>query len=875
MSSTVPDMTRLGDYCPPAFWVDRCDLLFELGDEYVTVQSTMMLRRNPAAEGSPSLVLAGEGLSLVSVRCADRMLGEGDYDQQADRLVIPLAAPRDEPFELEIVNRIRPFENNSLEGLYAAEKGLFTQCEAEGFRRITYFPDRPDVMCRFRTTIRSSQSRYPVLLSNGNLVARRALENDMHEVIWDDPYPKPCYLFALVAADLACVEDQFETCSGRRVTLHFFAEHGEQDKCRYAIDSLKRAMRWDEDVYGLEYDLDLYMVVAVSAFNMGAMENKGLNIFNAQYVLARSDTATDRDFEHIESVVAHEYFHNWTGNRVTCRDWFQLSLKEGLTVFRDQSFSADMHSAGVQRIREVQHLRTSQFPEDSGPTAHPVRPAEYREINNLYTPTVYEKGAEVVRMLHTLLGASGFRRGMDLYFARHTGQAVTVEDFLAALADANGRDLAQFRRWYLQAGTPRISIRSTYDQASGRYRLEFQQQPSSTPGRVEAEPLHIPVRLALFAPDGRHVPLQRSGDEQAQGREMVLELRESIQTVEFLNVPHRPVASLFRGFSAPVRVATIPSREDRLFLLRHDDDPVNRWDAGQSLLTEWILGASVSQAVTALDEPLCEAIGQVLGDPSGDPAFVATLLELPDFDYLVALQPIVDPLALDAARQLLRRHIGDRLGDVLVRRYSDLASEDSTGTRALKNHCLYFLMGASDADAFRDSCVHQFNNARNMTDALAALTLLAEQGGDAADSALSRFYDRWRDEDLVVDKWLRVQAASRRTDCLERIGTLMAHPAFSLKLPNKVRALIGTFCRANPSRFHARDGRGYEFTADQVIALSGINPQVAARITTALVNWRGFAAPHNDGMREALLRIRSEAALPVDVADLVTRSLAD
>jgi len=866
----------LKDYTPPPYLIDEVDLEFELGEESTVVRSRLRVRRNGTAPAP--LRLDGQQLELLALSLDGRELRAGEYAVDADGLTIENVPER---FELAVTTRIEPQNNTALEGLYKSGGMFCTQCEAEGFRRITYYLDRPDVMAAFSTKIVADAKRYPVLLSNGNPVERGSLDDGRHWVRWVDPFLKPCYLFALVAGDLACNRDSFVTASGRQVALEIYVEPQNLAKTEHAMASVKRAMRWDEQAYGLEYDLDIYMIVAVGDFNMGAMENKGLNIFNTQYVLADPDTATDTDFENVEAVIGHEYFHNWTGNRVTCRDWFQLSLKEGLTVFREQQFSAAMGSAPVKRINDVRLLRTQQFPEDGGPMAHPVRPDNYVEINNFYTSTVYNKGAEVIRMYHTLLGEAGFRRGMDLYFRRHDGQAVTCDDFLAAMADANQRDLTQFARWYSQAGTPVLHVDDHYDAASGVYTLRVRQSCPPTPGQPRKEPFHIPLKLGLLGGDGKAIPLQLEGEPAPAGETRVLEITHAEHSFRFVGVRERPLPSLLREFSAPVRVEYGYDEAQLAFLFGHDHDPFNRWDAGQRLNCQLLLRRIESPARDEAPAALTDAFRKTLSDPALDRAFVAEALTLPSEIYLAEQLKVIDPAAVHSAREGLRRQLGRSLADAWREAYQRCVDSDgrslsaeAVGKRRLKNLALGYLLGGGDADA-KALCLRQFEQADNMTDRLAALTLLADGDGADADAALDEFYRRWKHEPLVVDKWFRVQALSQREDALARVRALTSHPAFELRNPNKVRALVGAFCHGNLARFHDPSGAGYAFLADYVLELNRINPQVAARLATALSRWRRYEPTRRQHMRDALERIAGTPGLSTDVFEVVARSLSD
>ncbi|RFA28275.1 aminopeptidase N [Alkalilimnicola ehrlichii] len=867
------------EYQVPPYRVDSLELEFSLDEEETLVKSRLHICRNDGINPHEPLHLFGESMELLELSLDGKALRLGDYLLKSDGLSIALVPAQ---FTLEITTRLQPQLNTQLEGLYKSGGMFCTQCEAEGFRRITYFPDRPDVMSRYTTTVIADKARYPVLLSNGNPVERGDYDDGRHWVRWEDPFPKPSYLFALVAGDLACRRDTYVTTSGREVTLEIYTEHENIDKTAHAMASLKRSMRWDEEAYGLEYDLDIYMIVAVGDFNMGAMENKGLNIFNTQYVLASPDTATDTDFENVEAVIGHEYFHNWTGNRVTCRDWFQLSLKEGLTVFREQQFSAAMGSAAVKRINDVRILRNHQFPEDAGPMAHPVRPDSYIEINNFYTATVYNKGAEVIRMYHTLLGEAGFRRGVDLYFQRHDGQAVTCDDFLAAMADANNVDLSQFSLWYSQAGTPKLRVRDEYDPATQTYTLHVSQSCPPTPGQSEKKPFHLPLTVGLVDTDGKDLPLQLDGESHAlDTAHRVLEIREAEQSFRFVNIPKRPRPSLLRGFSAPVELDYPYTAEDLAFLFAHDSDPFNRWEAGQRLMSDLLLEWT-AKGIGKLPQPLLKAIQETLAHKALDAAFIAEAITPPTEAYLAEQMQTIDPLGIHASREALRQQLAQGLAKQWLSLYQELASDntayrpdgDGAGKRRLKNVALGYL-SCLHSESEQTRCLEQFRQATNMTDQLAALALLADTEGEVADVALREFYERWQREPLVVDKWFRVQAMSKRSDALDRVVALIEHPAFELRNPNKVRALIGAFCQANPARFHAPDGQGYRFLADNIIALDGINPQIAARLAAPLSRWRRYDSKRQEQMKLELERILKTQKLSNDVHEIVSKSLAN
>ncbi|HSH43323.1 MAG TPA: aminopeptidase N, partial [Arenicellales bacterium] len=863
-----PVTVRLEDYRPPEFLIDHVDLVFRLDPGNTRVKSRLSCRRN----GSHDLPLRldGEELELLSVSLDGRELGAGDYALADDFLTIPAVGDR---FELEIETLIHPDRNTALSGLYTSSGNFCTQCEAEGFRRITYFLDRPDVLATYNVTIIADPQLCPVMLSNGNLVESRDTGTNERQVVWHDPWPKPSYLFALVAGDLASISDRFTTRSGRQVDLYIHAEHHNIDKCGHAMQALKNAMRWDEERYGREYDLERYHVVAVDDFNMGAMENKGLNVFNSQYVLADPQTATDGDYENIEGVIGHEYFHNWSGNRVTCRDWFQLSLKEGFTVFRDQQFSADMGSAGVKRIEDVNILRTLQFREDSGPMAHPVRPRSYQEINNFYTVTVYNKGAEVVRMLHHLLGEDAFRRGTDLYFDRHDGQAVTTDDFVKALEDANGLDLSQFRLWYDQAGTPVVRVDEHYDPETRRYSLTLSQHTPPTPGQKEKKPFHIPIDAALLDAGGAGLPVWEDGADSG-----VLELREAEQTFSF-DVAAKPVASLLRGFSAPVRLEIDRPMEDWYFLMTHDSDPFVRWDAGQQVAADILTGLVADvQAGRELEVPehYVEAFRRLLTATEADRQFQAQMLQLPSEEYLGERFEVIDPEAVARARHGMKKILAARLEDDFLAQYQAIRVDDEyrpvsgqIGARALRNRCLSYLVELDTAE-HRALAAAQLQDADNMTDRLAALQSLAATESEERERALDTFYNAWREEPLIVNKWLSVQATSPAPDTLERVRDLTVHDAFDIRNPNKVRALLGGLAMRNALHFHQADGEGYQLVADFVLKLDRLNPQAAARLASSFSFWRRYEPGRRKLMRKQLERIQGERELSRDVREIVS-----
>jgi aminopeptidase N len=863
MYRDTPHPVRLEDYRPPEFLIDHVDLKFELDPDLTHVDAVLSLRRNPAAtRGDGTLKLHGEQLELERVKIDDHLLTPSEYRIETDALVLHRVPDR---FRLETRVHIHPNLNTALEGLYQSGEMLCTQCEAEGFRRITYFLDRPDVMARYRTTLIANRERFPVLLSNGNPMEELDLGDGRHLMSWEDPFPKPSYLFALIAGDLRAVEDHFTTASGREVVLRIYVEPHNLDKCDHAMHALKKAMRWDEERFGREYDLDIYMIVAVSHFNMGAMENKGLNVFNDKFVLARPDTATDDDFQGIEGVIAHEYFHNWTGNRITCRDWFQLSLKEGFTVYRDQEFSADVGSRGVKRVADVRLLRAHQFPEDVGPMAHPVRPDSYIEINNFYTATVYNKGAELVRMQATLLGPELFREATDLYFTRHDGHAVTTGDFVQCMEDASGRDLMQFRRWYSQAGTPCLDIQADYDAEQATYCLKVLQDTPPTPGDPEKQPLHLPLAIALLDASGRELALRLEGERTGSDPgTRVLELRERETRFCFVDVADRPVPSLLRGFSAPVKLRFDYTDDELMFLMRYDSDGFSRWDAAQNLMQRLLL-AMAETAASEVPTPFVDAFRNALTDARTDAALLAEVLTLPSESYLGDQMAVVDVDDIHRARTALKRRIGEQLAeDLLAVYHANRCDEpysptpEGIGRRAIKNLALSYLAAAGD-EAAMQLCLAQFADAGNMTDSLAALRLLVDHGGDEGPKALDAFYRRWSNESLVIDKWFSVQATSSREGTLDAVLGLMAHPDFSLRNPNRVRSLVGAFCTANPARFHAADGGGYRFLSERVLELDPLNPQIAARLLKALIRWRRY-----DSGRQALMRAEIERVLEAD-----------
>lgn len=880
MLNPSPQTTYLNDYTPPSFLIATVDIDIDIGEKDTIVSTLLAIARNPdATDPTAPLVLDGDELELLEVSIDGRKLDESGYECSPDQLIIENLGSK---FQLEVQVRVHPDRNTQLMGLYRSKDGYFTQCEAEGFRRITYFLDRPDVMSLYTTTIYADKQRFPVLLSNGNLDEQGDGPSGRHWARWIDPFPKPSYLFAMVAAKLERLEDDFETASGKPVKLRIFVEPGKGDQAHFALGALKAAMRWDEEVFGLELDLDQYMIVAVSDFNMGAMENKGLNIFNTKYVLARADTATDTDFMMLDRVVAHEYFHNWTGNRVTCRDWFQLSLKEGLTVFRDQRYGEDRYSPAVQRIQEVRGLRAGQFPEDAGPMAHPVRPDEYMEISNFYTATIYNKGAEVVRMIHTLLGAERFRAGMDLYFERHDGQAVRVEDFVDAMVSASGVDLTQFQRWYVQAGTPLVTARSEYDANAEQLRLILEQECAPTPGQTEKAPFHIPIAVGLVDLDGNDVRLNFDAPEDEAATTVVLSLTESEQTFTFNKISSEPVPSLLRHFSAPVILQFDYSDVQLAHLMAHDSDPFNRWEAGQRLSLNVLLRGIENHCAghdITFTPAFVEAVRNILAASSADPAFAAEALSLPGPGYIAEQLDEVDPEAIFRVRTRLRQHIAQHLEIELQNTY--LANETtgdyspdaiSAGRRAIRNYCLGLLMELK-TPAIIEQCVEHLHQANNMTDSMAALSALANCDCPERAHALSAFYDKWCNEPLVLDKWFSLQAGSSLDDTFERVTELMAHRDFDITNPNRVRAVIGVFCHGNHRHFNAANGSGYEFAATQVIALDAVNAQIAARLARSFDRWRRFDSERQAHAQNALERIKSIDGLSKDTFEVVSNSI--
>ncbi|MCK4503553.1 MAG: aminopeptidase N [Desulfuromonadales bacterium] len=870
----------LKDYSPPTHLVDQLELRIDLHPTRTKVHAVLQMRSNPACVGDgDSLRLDGRQLDLVEVVLDGKPLDPADFNQDKEGLTIDRVP---EEFSLATTVLIDPEGNEALEGLYRSSGIFCTQCEAQGFRKITFYPDRPDVMARFTVTLSADRTSCQVLLSNGNCVASGELEDGRHYATFVDPFPKPSYLFAMVAGDLVAIEDTFTTCSGRKVALQIFVEERNRSKCEHAMQSLKKSMTWDEKTFGLEYDLDEYKIVAVDDFNMGAMENKGLNVFNSKYVLAKPDTATDADFQAIEGVIGHEYFHNWTGNRITCRDWFQLSLKEGLTVFRDQEFSSDMGSRPVKRINEVRMLRNAQFPEDAGPMAHPVRPDSYVEINNFYTATVYNKGAEVIRMYQTLLGRDAFIKGVKLYLERFDGQAVTTDDFLETMAEAGGIDLAQFGRWYSQSGTPLLEVSGEYDAAAQTYRLKVRQEGPDTPGQAGKQPFLIPLAVGLLGPDGADLPLLLAREDGPSRETLVLPVKDWEQEFLIEGVAQPPVPSLLRDFSAPVQLRFDYSDADLAFLFAHDSDAFNRWEAGQRLARKLLL--SLVDDIQAGREPeipglFLNAFRKALSDRNADPALLSLALTLPSEIELAEAMSVADPGAIHAARESLRYNLATVLEpelDAVMQLMRDPGlfdiSPGAIGRRSLKNLCMAYL-SLLRSEKIVDDCFRQFTDADNMTDCLTALTCLVHGKLPRWEESLVAFYHQYQDDPLVVDKWFALQATAPGDETLDHVSHLMEHPTFSLKNPNRMRALVSAFAHANPACFHVASGAGYRFVADQVIALDAFNPQVAARLVGTLIRWRRYDEERQQLMREQLERIRLRDGLSRDVGEIVGKSL--
>lgn len=869
------------DYTPPTHLVERIDLVFKLAPDQTVVTAKSHIKCNPERGGNiSSICLQGEELVLKSICINGTSVDEKRYKLTEKSLEI-YDVPSE--FELETITWIVPEKNTSLSGLYRSNGNYCTQCEAEGFRKITYSLDRPDVMSVYTVRIEGDRKETPILLANGNLLEEGALDEKNHYTIWHDPHPKPSYLFALVAGDLVPLDDEFVTASGKKVLLQIFVEPRNREKCAHAMRSLKKAMRWDEVTYGREYDLDRYMIVAVDDFNMGAMENKGLNVFNSKYVLALPETATDQDYLGIEGVIAHEYFHNWTGNRVTCRDWFQLSLKEGLTVYRDQEFSADMNSRPVQRIDDVNLLRNFQFREDAGPMAHPVRPDSYVEINNFYTVTVYNKGAEVIRMINAILGKELFRKGMDLYFERHDGQAVTCDDFVAAMSDASGKDLEQFTLWYGQSGTPMIEIIEEWNEQEKEFTLNLQQSCPPTPGQKEKKPFHIPIELGLLDKDGNDIDLEVVGEEAGLNHLQILELHNEKERFVFRGCDQKPILSFLRNFSAPVKVKSHQSREELAFIMANDSDLFNRWDAATRLGVMMILelASSVDSSTYSLDGTYLEAFRKCLTDRQADRAIIAQAITIPAETYISQEMSIIDPDNLHRARNMVIKELRTKLLGDFIHIYQEnnvkgaySITPEAMGVRSLKNCCLKFMMAGEEVEEeCLEMCLEQYHQSTNMTDSMGALGALIHYPGSERDDILTDFYKRWRGDSLVVDKWFSLQAVSSLKNTLSKVKMLLNHPAFSIKNPNKVRALIGAFCSGNHVRFHDISGNGYRFLTEQIRYLDSINPQIAARMVTPFVNWKRYDNKRQALIHEQLKYLANQKTLSADVAEIVEKSL--
>ena len=876
----TPKTIYLRDYQVPDFLISDVELWFDLQEQDTTVRSRLQVKRNEESANSKApLVLDGDELELVSIKVDGQLLKEKDYQLNDETLTIENVGDN---FVLEIETLIHPAANTALEGLYHSGNLLCTQCEAQGFRRITYFPDRPDVMSRYIVTLTADKEKYPNLLANGNLVEQGELDDGRHWAKWHDPSLKPCYLFAIVGGQLHCHEDSFTTMNGREVVLRVYVDPENAHKTDHAMICLKQSMKWDEERFGREYDLDIFMIVAVNDFNMGAMENKGLNIFNASCVLASPETANDADYYNIQSIIGHEYFHNWSGNRVTCRDWFQLSLKEGFTVFRDEEFSSDLNSRAVKRIDDANVLRTHQFAQDAGPMAHPIRPDHYMEISNFYTVTVYNKGAEVVRMLQTLVGWDGFREGTDLYFSRHDGQAVTTEDFVKAIEDANGIDLSQFQNWYNQAGTPEIEFTGNYDANNKTFELTLKQSCPDTPGQKDKKPFQIPVAVGLVSDSGADIPLYLEGESEDLSTTRVLSLTEPQQTFKFINVDSEPHISIGRGFSAPVKFVTPRSDEELAFMFANDSDPFNRWDAGQQLAMNILLRMvkNVQQGKELCLEPaFVVACKATLLDESLDKEFKSLALRLPSESYIADQCDVVDVDAIHTAREFIVNTLARELYIEWLNSYQDNLSDseyefnaDAMGQRSLKNLCLNYLMKTETEEAI-DLCARQFAQANNMTDQFSALAILSNHDIDERQHALDTFYGQWKQDNQVVEKWLNIQAISTIPGTLDKVKSLMQHEAFSMSNPNKVRSLIGRFCMGNTVQFHAADGSGYQFLAENVIELDKKNPQIAARLVQAMIQWRRYDESRQALMKDQLERIKEQETVSKDVFEVVSRSL--
>ncbi len=867
--------TYLADYEPPAFDIPQIELSFDLHPDKTSVHTSLTVRKRAANDDLP-LFFNGKNLQLESISVNNQKLQSNNFKLDEDGIWIQVP---DIEFQLDIRNTINPSENLALTGMYMSGDVLCTQCEAEGFRNITYFPDRPDILSRYSVSIRASKESFPVLLSNGELTEEGDCDGGCHYRTWVDPYPKPCYLFALVAGPLAVLEDKFTTQSGKNVKLEFYAAGNNLDKCTHAMNCLKRAMRWDEHAYGREYDLNRYMVVAVDHFNMGAMENKGLNIFNSKYVYAKPQSATDQDFNAIESVISHEYFHNWSGNRITLRDWFQLSLKEGFTIFRDQQFSADMGSPSVQRVKDVNLVKLHQFREDDGPTRHPVQPVSYLTIDNFYTITVYNKGAELIRMLHLLLGAQAFRAGTDAYFDKFDGTAATVEDFVSVMEQAGNLNLTQFRLWYKVAGTPKITVDRHYDPDSNSYQLTLTQIPPKNSNGI-AKPMHIPIKCALLNPKGEKIPLKLSEDEPQAKTELILQLTKKTQTFSFNNVDSKPVPSLLRGFSAPVIIEDSAAESELGFIMSNDDDAYCRWDAGQRTFKKQVnklIEQIQNKRKPEVDGAFFRTFGSVLEDAEDDPQFKALLLESPSDISIAQTMPIIDPIAIHHARKHLNREITRRFYDRLLELHHEMSgttslSPEDIGKRSLRNLCLGYLIQL-DTEPVHQIAEDQFNNSSNMTELAAALGALVNSNSPFHNSALDSFFNQWKQDHGVIDKWFRVQATAPRDDTLTKVVKLSQHPAFSIHTPNRLFALVGAFCHGNPYCFHSLDGHGYDLLVEYVLKIDRLNPQGAAQLADAFSEVRRYDKNRQNMMRERIERIVAVKNLSNNVYEIAERIL--
>ncbi len=898
MKNNSPKTTYLKDYTPPPFLVDKVDLEIDLGEKWSIVKANLCFRSNPDFKGNNStLVLEGQEMKLQKIFLNNVQMRHDQYSVDESHLKIKNVPKK---FELETEVKIQPQNNTELEGLYKSGQIFCTQCESEGFRKITYFSDRPDVMSLFSTKITANKAKYPVILSNGNPIESGELDDGRHWIRWEDPHLKPSYLFALVAGNLLHIEDNYKTASGRNVSLKIYVEPENIEYCKHAMRSLKESMRWDEERFGREYDLDLFMIVAVNDFNSGAMENKGLNIFNSKLILASQDTATDTDFYYIQGVVGHEYFHNWSGNRVTCRDWFQLSLKEGFTVFRDQEFSSDLNSRVVQRITDVDRLRTYQFPEDAGPMSHPVRPDSYMEINNFYTMTVYEKGAEVVRMIYTLLGEEKFRRGTDLYFKRYDGQAVTCDDFVSAMEDASKKDLKQFKRWYNQSGTPELSISAKHNHKEKKYTLTVHQSCPYTPGQkgfgkyidtnatekelIKKQPFHIPFAIGLLSDEGKPLPLKLEGDSKDNlMNSVVLEIKNEKETFVFEDISDPPVPSLLRGFSAPVKLDFDYSNAELALLLANDTDKFNRWEAGQQLMIRVILeqvNRFQQKIPLELSGDLLEAFQKILEHSSkNEPALLAQTLSFPTESYLGELMDVIDVVAVHESRKFVRRQLSKKLHHQFEKIYNENQEKgsysidtESMGKRSLKNVCLSYLAELNTPEVMQ-MCLNQFNKQENMTDVVGSLGVLTNIDCPERVAAFNEFEKKWNHNTVVMDKWFTLQAISNLPDTLQKVRELTMHNSYDGKNPNKIRALISAFSRFNQLCFHSFDGSGYEFLSEQILKLDPINPQTAARLVSVFNNWKKFEENNKLKMKEQLKRIVKTPKLSGDVFEIVSKAL--